>query len=128
MVSSRDSILDQKKNNTENFVKELLEALAEIMDKKVHLQNENVELKHKCQSQRQKIEAFKELALGEKAFLLGIIRKECCAGCTGPQSGEDIEKRSKPTETEVEEETNPMTEVSFLIVVLMELTKFSHFR
>lgn len=89
MVSSRDSIPDQKRTNTENFVKELLEALTEIMDKKIHLENENVELKHKCQSQKQKIEAFKELALGEKAFLLGIIRKECCGNLPGRQEEGD---------------------------------------
>lgn len=86
MVSSRETIPDQKRPpNTDNFVKELLDALAEIMDKKVHLENENLELKHKCQSQKQKIEAFKELALGEKAFLLGIIKRECCSACPGRQ-------------------------------------------
>lgn len=85
MVSSRDTTPDPKRATTDNFVKELLDALAEIMDKKVHLESENLELKHKCQSQKQKIEAFKELALGEKAFLLGIIKRECCSACPGRQ-------------------------------------------
>lgn len=83
MVSSRDTTPDHKRATTDNFIKELLDALAEIMDKKIHLENENSELKHKCQSQKQKIEAFKELALGEKAFLLGIIKRECCSACPG---------------------------------------------
>lgn len=85
MVSSRETIPDSKKATNENFVKELLDALAEIMDKKVHLENENMELRHKCLSQKQKIDAFKELALGEKAFLLGIIKRECCGACPGRQ-------------------------------------------
>lgn len=126
MVSSRDSIPDQKKANTENFVKELLEALTEIMDKKIHLENENLELKHKCQSQKQKIEAFKELALGEKAFLLGIIRKECCSACPGRQEEGDNAREKKTcnsvgcnagggprSDQENQKESEPVSEVGF---------------
>lgn len=90
MIYSKDTTPDPRKTTTENLVKELLDALAEIMDKKVHLENENVELRHKCLSQKQKIEAFKELALGEKAFLLGIIKKECtCSASASPVERKD---------------------------------------
>lgn len=140
MVSSRDSIPDQKKVTTENFVKELLEALTEIMDKKIHLENENVELKHKCQSQKQKIEAFKELALGEKAFLLGIIRKECCSACPGKQEEVTVAREKKVynsvgcnaggeprSDQENKKETGPVSEVHFYKHTYCAQNKFYYF-
>lgn len=95
MVSSRDIKSDNTRSTTNNFVKELLDALAEMMDKKIHLENENLELKHKCQAQKQKIDAFKELALGEKAFLLGIIKREYSSTFPSKQEGLNCNKQQE---------------------------------